>query len=296
MRWFLGNVVTAVIICSFSLSPGAADEVRIASWNLEHLADADGEGCLGRKQADYDTLRVRTAQLDADIVAFQEVENAAAARRVFPEAEWRVEMSSRPPMSRTRPCWDRPEEQLGHLGTGFAVRKGIAYRRNRDVEELGVAHPFQRWGTDITVTVGNRDLRLLSVHLRSGCWGARQDEDRDRENTCSTLRAQISSLRDWADRRRHEGSAFVVLGDFNRRLALPGDWAWTMLSPRSAPLHLVAEDAAARCDPRFPAFIDHLVAGGGAETLLVPGSFREAPRQEPHPDHCAISALFRTGD
>ena len=39
---------------------------------------------------------------------------------------------------------------------------------------------------------------------------------------------------------------------------------------------------------RSPPFIDHLVAGGGAEAMLVEGSFREVSRQEPDPDHCAI--------
>ena len=54
-----------------------------------------------------------------------------------------------------------------------------------------------------------------------------------------------------------------------------------------------AADVRSRCDPRYPAFIDHLVAGRGAEAMLVPGSFRELPRHGRHPDHCAVSAAFR---
>ena len=60
-----------------------AGELRIASWNLEHLKDSDGEGCVGRTGADYAAIAGRLAELDADIVALQEVENAAAAYRVF---------------------------------------------------------------------------------------------------------------------------------------------------------------------------------------------------------------------
>ena len=60
----------------------AANELRIAAWNLEHLEDTDGEGCVGRSGADYAALAWRIAGLDADIVTFQEMEHAAAAHRV----------------------------------------------------------------------------------------------------------------------------------------------------------------------------------------------------------------------
>ena len=152
---------------------------------------------------------------------------------------------------------------------------------------------FQRWGTDITVMEGGRKLRLLSVHLRSGCWGAKQDGDTKRKKTCAVLRAQIEHLKAWADARRAEATAFVILGDFNRRLALPGDWARRLLAPPSSPIRLLTEGVPFRCDPRFSAFIDHMIVGGGAETMLVPGSFDEVPRTGAHPDHCAMSADFR---
>ena len=287
---------------------GVAGDLHIAAWNLEHLDDDDGEGCVGRSGADYDAIAGRIEELDLDIVAFQEVENEAAARRVFPASNWNIEMSRRPPMARSRACWGKPEARLGHLATGFAIRRGIAYRRNGDLKALGGANAFQRWGADITVEAvpgspaGPRGqtgsgagsaLRLLSVHLKTGCWGEEQDRDDRRRKACETLRGQMERLRAWADARRTEGSAFVILGDFNRRLALPGDWAWRLLSPPSAPLLLLTEDVPFRCDPRFPAFIDHIVAGGGAEEMAATGSFREWPRQGPHPDHCAVSAVFR---
>ena len=198
-------------------------------------------------------------------------------------------------MKRSRACWGKPEARLGHLATGFAIRRGVAYRRNEDLKALGGRQAFQRWGTDITILEGNSELRLLSVHLKTGCWGRKQDRDDRRRKTCATLRAQIERLKAWADARRAEGMPFVILGDFNRRLALPEDWAWAGLSPPSAPLLLLTEGVRFGCDPRYSAFIDHLVAGGGAEAMLVAGSFREWPRRGPHPDHCALSAVFRMG-
>ena len=272
-----------------------ADELRLATWNLEHLNDTDMEGCVARGQADYDLIGRRVVDLDADVVAFQEVENEAAARRVFPASRWHVEVSSRPAAGLGRPCWYRPGARLGHLATGFAIRRGIAYRREGDVTGLGNGDPLQRWGTDIAVREGGRELRVLSVHLESGCWGAEQDGDGGREEACAVLRGQIAHLKTWADARRAEGVGFVILGDFNRRLAVPGDWAWGVLSPPGALLHLPALGLVAGCDPRFKEFIDHLVLGGGAEAMLVPGSFHEMARHGRHPDHCAVWADFSLG-
>ena len=288
-----GYAVLAFLALILAPAAGSAADLRIAAWNLEHLDDTDGEGCVGRAGADYAAIARQIEELDADIVAFQEVENAAAAQRVFPASEWHVEMSGRPAMKRSRACWGRPEAQLGHLATGFAIRRGIAYRRNPDLRALGAGNAFQRWGADITVTAHERRLRLLSVHLASGCWGEPQDRDAKRRKTCAMLRAQVAGLKAWADARRTEGTPFIILGDFNRRLALPGDWAWGLLSPPSAPLGLLTDGVPFRCDPRYPAFIDHFVAGGGAEAMMAAGSFGETPRRGPHPDHCAVSAVFR---
>ena len=290
----VGVSILVVLTLALPTATGVAGEVRIAAWNLEHLNATGSEGCLPRTAADYRAIARQVTELDADVVAFQEVENEAAAWRVFPDSYWNVEMSSRLPMARPRKCRDRPEARLRHLATGFAIRRGIAYRRNDDLKALGGGDAIQRWGTDITVTADGGQLRLLSVHLRSGCWGAKQDRDTKRATTCAVLRAQMRHLKAWSDARRVEGTAFVILGDFNRRLTLPDDWAWRLLAPPSAPLRLVT-GGAARCDPRFPAFIDHLVAGGGAETMLVPGSFHEVARSGPHPDHCAVTADFRVG-
>lgn len=281
----------ALLVSSCDDDPGLA--LRVATWNLEHLDDSDSDGCLPREQADYDAIATQVRDLALDIVAFQEVENEVAAHRVFPRADWHVEVSRRPDTGGRLACPGRSRRLRGHLATGFAIRRGIAYHRNPDLESLGEATPFQRWGTDITVTEDGHDLRLLSVHLVSGCWGVENDRNSRDERDCAVLRGQIDQLKTWADTRRAEGLAFVILGDFNRRLAVLDDWAWQLLSPPSAPLVLPTSDLTTQCDLRFTELIDHLVPGGGAETLLVPGSIHEWPRQSEHPDHCAVSADFQ---
>ena len=266
--------------------------LRIAAWNLEHLDDSGTDGCVPREQADYDAMAAEVKELALDIVAFQEVENEAAAYRVFPESDWYVEVSSRPGEGTGLECRSRAGARLGHLATGFAIRRGIAYHRNADLSALGEASSFQRWGADITVTEDGQDLRLLSVHLTAGCWGVENDTNPGDAEDCAVLRRQIEVLKEWADARRDEDLAFIILGDFNRRLAVSDDWAWHILSPPSAPLLLPTADLTTTCDVRYTEFIDHLVLGGGAETLLVPGSIHEWPWRGRHPDHCVVSADF----
>ena len=271
--------------------PLDALHLRIATWNLEHLNDTDDAGCVPREQADYDAIADRIREIAPDVVAFQEVENMDAALRVFPATHWHVEVSMRPvPEAAPRECWGLPGKYLHQLATGFAVRKEIVYQRNEDLKFLGDPAPFNRWGTDITVALGDRQLRLLSVHLKSGCWSAEQDASESRAQTCATLRDQVLELRSWAHRREDDRTALGILGDFNRRLAVRGDWAWTELSPASSPLHLLTVDSETQCDPRFDQFIDHIVLNPTAAALLVPESTREWPRQDDHPDHCAVSA------
>ena len=165
-----GYSLLVLLILSLAPPAGLADELRVATWNLEHLDDSDGEGCVGRNGADYAALARRIEEMDADIVAFQEVENAVAARRVFPVSVWHVEMSGRPPMDRSRACWGRVDARLGHLGTGFAIRRGLVYRRIADLKALGSGDAFQRLGdghhghgarTGTAPPVGASPVRLL---------------------------------------------------------------------------------------------------------------------------------------
>ena len=71
-----------------------------------------------------------------------------------------------------------------------------------------------RSGADITLHLADgRSLRLLAVHLKSGCWERALSS---RAQACRALRAQAPVLRAWVAARAAEGVAFAVLGDFNR--------------------------------------------------------------------------------
>ena len=253
----------------------------------------NGAGCVGRSDGDYAALAERIDALGADVIAFQEVEDAAAAARVFDAERWNAEISSRPSTGYGFACRGRPEARLGHLATGIAVRKGLEYTRHADVSALAAGSRFRRWGTDVTVTRGGESLRVLSVHLKSGCWGADQDDNASDQATCATLREQMETLGDWMAARREAGEPFVIAGDFNRRLAVPGDWAWALLTEDAPALALPTAGRIARCDERFPEFIDHLVFDADSRVSMAPGSFEEGERSAPHPDHCAVLAHLR---
>ena len=196
--WARSALIASLAVLAFVLAPSAgALDVRVATWNLEHLDDMNGAGCVGRTDDDYVALAERIDALGADVIAFQEVENAAAAERVFDSERWNVEVSARPSTGYGFACRGRPEGRLGHLATGIAARKGLEYTRNADVSALDAGSRFRRWGTDVTVTRGGESLRVLSVHLKTGCWGAREDGHTSRESDCETLREQMEALTDW---------------------------------------------------------------------------------------------------
>lgn len=264
--------------------------IRIATWNLEHLAEQDGMGCRPRVEADYASLRAHVARLDADVIAFEEIESLAAAQRIFPAGEYTIEISQRPDSGRDGFC--RRDATSGpkirKQDVGFAIRKSIGYVRNPDLSELALGDPDLRWGVDITLD-GPAPLRLLALHLKSGCSRG------DANEACPILFDQVPVLQDWIARRRAEGIAFGLLGDWNRRLALADDPVWRRLNEGGALVH-AAGGRGARCAERYPDFIDIIVLDPVAAARMRPGSFTEYTYDLPesqHPsDHCPVAVVI----
>jgi exonuclease III len=280
-------------------SPPPAGGVKLAAWNLEHLAEAEGAGCRPRAATDYAKLRSYAERLDADIVAFQEVETAAAASRVFDPAVYDIVMSGQPYPPPSGTCGSHNGQTFLPQRTGFAIRKGIAFNVNPPLEALDVGREGRplRWGVDVTLE-GKQPIRLMSVHLKSGCSAGFKADDED----CPPLMAQVLVLESWIDAREKAGEAFAVLGDFNRRLK-PGDvevWqAWDDGDPAGLDLHIAALEAdggprSPGCDGgRYPDFIDHIVLSDRAFMQWDRASFSElvyAERGDAMPsDHCPVA-------
>ena len=230
-------------------------------------------GAVKRIDADYEALAVLAQELNADIVALQEVDGPPAAARVFDPQKYNFFFSDRNDVQRT----------------GFAVRKGIEVVADEDFTVLALDGSVRR-GTDITVKVGGQHLRLLSVHLKSRCFEKPLDTD---NRHCRKLAAQLPILEDWIDRRTAEEVPFVVLGDFNRRFDAAGDTFFPEIDDGAPPpLDLVRaiEGEESRClGGRFPRYIDHIVLDEQVAPMLVQGSFEQIQITEADEQRFALS-------
>lgn len=260
-----------------ALRPGDAPTLRLATWNMQWLAAVDGHGPIPRTSSHYAQLAQIAARLNADIVAVQEVESSQAIERVFDPRQYSAFMS----------------DSQGAQDVGFVVRRGIHVQQLGDVVELNVGGV--RPGADLLVTTHAIQLRLLSVHLKSGCFRG----PLRRGKACSKLAAQVPALEAWIDARQREGVAFAVLGDFNREFySSPQDEVWSQLNdadPEGLELWSPTSGRRSQCwNSRHPDFVDHLVFGPRLRHLASAASFHElmydSTAQPTYlSDHCPLS-------
>ncbi len=223
------------------------DGLTLATWNMEWLMTPATHRELGsrctrqqpasqdraypctpgkplppeRTEADFIAMSHTADQLRdelrAQVVALQEVDGPDAARQVFRQG-WKLD------------CFvQRAHPQK----VGFAIREGVPYRCNGDLSALDV-DGSTRAGADITLYPGtSRQVRLLAVHLKSGCFDGRMDRH---FSPCNRLQQQAPVVEAWVDQRVKDGEDFAVLGDFNRQLER--DARYPAGPDKSAPVNL----------------------------------------------------------
>jgi endonuclease/exonuclease/phosphatase family metal-dependent hydrolase len=269
-----------LIVLVLFAAPAGAQELKLATWNIAWLTTKPaGHPALPRSlrprsEADFARLQRYAAQLDADIVALQEVDGRLAAARVFDAREYDFHFTNEPDVQ----------------GVGFAIRRRLSWRANPDLVELGLRERLRR-GADITVETPRGPLRLLSVHLKGGCIRDRLDAPR---RDCDDLERQAGIVARWVRARAAEGVAFAMLGDFNRWLGEQEGFL-AMLSAE-APLAVPTQGLRNPCWGFDWSFIDHIVLGGAARGWMAGGSlrvlvFRENDRRlaDQISDHCPVS-------
>lgn len=278
-------LLMVILALSASGSVRHTSRLRVATWNIAWLNHNDSEGEIPRNPADYGRLQEYARRLDADIVALQEVDGKEAALRVFDPAVYAFHFTS----------------DEGYLQrTGFAYKRGLRVLPQPDLFELAIAGT--RRAADIEVDVDGRRLRLLSVHLKSGCWDDPLETD---TLACNILRKQLAVLEEWVDCRAQKAVAFAVLGDFNRRFT-PKDAFWAELDdsdPPNANLVSVTEGHTSQCwEGEYPLYVDHIVLDKHAASWLLPASFQQLlydPVDTPHKatlsDHCPLAITLATG-
>jgi 5'-nucleotidase (lipoprotein e(P4) family) len=292
------NATLAILATNGSAfaAPPSSDDVTIASWNIEHLAEKDGEGCQPRSAADYDALRQYvSANFDEhSVIALQEVESAAAAARVFPADKFTVAIVQQEFPVPTSKCKEGSAQLRLPQRVGFAVGNAITFTQNPDLDELNIM-PVGQWplreGADITIISPSGPLRLLAVHLKSGC----ADPALIGEN-CDVLVKQIDPLERWIEAQIQAKQQFAVLGDFNRRIALLDPTFWSQVDDGTPSANLQILDrtpsgaAMAQSCPSHPGtpFIDHIVLSAGVAAQIAENSFKQLATTLS--DHCAIVA------
>lgn len=283
---------TVFSACSGTTSPVAettqSDGLRIAAWNIEHLASEPSLGCEPRDEAGYDLVAEVIDDVDADIWLLQEIEDEEALARVFGADDWTFHVEERPDTGSKPECWGRDDgNRLRMQRTAIVVRDGIEHTRNADLASLDIGgRGFLRHGVNVTINHNNEEIDLLSVHLKSGCFTGDGSDD------CPTLFDQVSILEDWIDDKSEEGRNAIVAGDFNRRLELPDDTVWTDLNDGDPMgLTIAGEGITPTCDPRYTQFIDFIVMNENAAEMMLDGSFLETTFEESRraSDHCPIS-------
>ncbi|HEY8288074.1 MAG TPA: endonuclease/exonuclease/phosphatase family protein [Acetobacteraceae bacterium] len=261
-----------------------AEQLKIATWNLNWLTTrAAGDRRLPadvtpRQPQDFDRLRGYARELNADVIAIEEVDGRNTAALVFPPDQYSIHMTR-----------DHVVQRVG-----LVVRRGLHYEVNPDVTALAEGH--LRSGADITLELPGARLRLLAVHLKEGCQF--DPLDRSRRSSCAVLRQQVHPLQDWIAARQAEGIPFLILGDFNREM--DGRDRFLAELTAVAPLTRVTEGRSSPCWGK-EAFIDHILAGDAARSWVQPGSLRVLKYHETGPgwkerlsDHCPVSVRLNT--
>jgi endonuclease/exonuclease/phosphatase family metal-dependent hydrolase len=273
-----------------SQEPHPCGRLRIATWNLSNLHRKNGESTyIGqspseiRETKDYERIKCYIRMTDPDILAVQEVDGEEALIRVVDKDIYNVHVSSRPKGSLN-----------GKQNTGFAYKKGITIQEIDDFRSLDTSNGELRYGTQIIVTHNNKSFKMLSVHLKSGCF----------DNTltgkpCSKLRQQIPEIENWIDQEASGPYPFIILGDFNRRFNIEGDTFWEEIddgNPSNADLTNITKNKCISCrDNKYDTFIDHIVFDKRSWTWVDDSSFRhvtfrkaDKPVWDKISDHCPI--------
>ncbi|MCI1294012.1 MAG: endonuclease/exonuclease/phosphatase family protein [Acetobacter sp.] len=284
LRPDIGFILIACVGFAFGL-PAHANGFRLTTWNMDWLTlrtpgtDSDlPPNIPHRHDKDYAALATYAQRLHASLIAFQEADGAEVARRIFPASEYRLFLTD-----------DKIIQRVG-----IAADLALQITRNPDLTALNVyssqaAHPL-RSGLDITVNFSSSNLRILVVHLKTGCW---DDPLPSRKQVCQVLQKQAAILRMWLSQRQEDHVPFVIMGDFNRRLA-PHDDFFLELT-QGINLALPTTGMASPCHGG-EYFIDNILLGNGAQNWLQPNSLKvmtfanERPEDaERLSDHCPVS-------
>jgi len=158
--------------------------------------------------------KVLRDDVNADVIAFQEVSGVAAVRDALGAASADYEVCSFSGYKVQR--------------LAFAWRKALGSTLNacQEIRELSLPHlPLKeqvRPGLVLTLQVGDKRVRFMTLHLKSSCVSpldrGQLDGNKGPNDACPILQQQIAPLESAIESLSKGVNHVIVLGDFNRNL------------------------------------------------------------------------------
>ncbi|SDH01086.1 Metal-dependent hydrolase, endonuclease/exonuclease/phosphatase family [Vibrio xiamenensis] len=256
-------LITAICLLAPLHLQAAKLDYRIATWNLEWLTEQPVERIDASKRTNQDIAKLSdyAQQLDADIIAFQEVESVALAEKVF-GSQYQIYLSDR-----AQNQFRQNQFDSGNQYTGFAVKRGIEVKDLGDIRLESSHSSHLRFASYLVIAPqSDTPIHALAVHLKAGCSGAYKDS-----RECAKLSEQGKHLQSWIQDQQSAHHQYLIMGDFNHNLAYRGDWLWNIITSGSN-AKLLTQQTQAKCKVRsnnnpaklhqFRSLIDHIIISG----------------------------------
>lgn len=247
--------------------------LRVGLWNMAWLsgrepsAKTTGPQSDAATSADIALARAHIDRWEADIIAILGVDRADLIALLFDPRSYNVHLTSNTAARRS----------------GFAVRSRFRFDRHADVPGVSPVpdqNGFVRPGADITLYLGERKIRLLTVDLASGCDG---DGLYGSGKACADHRRQAVAIAGWTATRIHTFTPFILFGQFERALNDHYD-VWRIINMGGS-ARLVRSNAGNMA----PCWVSgqrrntaQLVFGGDARKWLAQRDLNVIASQKPH--------------
>jgi endonuclease/exonuclease/phosphatase family metal-dependent hydrolase len=184
-------------------------------WQSRHKPVAVTEAALAKRRQQI--AAVLATQVNADVIAFQEVSSVQAVREVLPDGgrDYEVCGFTSHKVQRLAFAWRR---SVATAVGGCEVYSPLALPERPSKEQ-------PRPGLSVTLRIGGKVTRFMTVHLKSSCvsplegGGGTRGQLASDDKACSVLQAQLQPLENWLQERSQGVDAVVMLGDFNRNIA-----------------------------------------------------------------------------
>ncbi len=257
------------------------DDICVATFNIAWLGDGKSDR-IDRIEEDYKNVADVISQIEADVIALQEIENDAAIKRVLkylPQYDYFIDNNA------------------------GAQNVGLIYNRELEVEILDVYEPVTtgnkrlRPGLWARIKKGNFDFYAMVVHFKSTSRYDKGEEGKKRSRGIRRKQAEV--INHWADSLLHNGSEqdIIILGDFNDS---PVKKRYNTLNKiNSKNLEFVTADLYS-CKFEKLKGIDHLLVSTSAKERLLAKSIGVYNLHKAYKkniaknisDHCPVFARF----